>query len=82
MCHTWRISAGNLRSLRRGGALKDFLEYGCGIGGVATKKIQDLEDLMRRQPVDRKRGPIDGEMSKLLVYGVNKCMGRKLKLGK
>ena len=28
--------------------------------GASPEKIQELKDLMSRNPIDRKRGPIDG----------------------
>ena len=37
--------------------------------GAITAKIQGLKDLMIRQPIDRKRGSIDGRILKLLRYG-------------
>ena len=47
-------------------------------GGVASAKMQELKDLARRRPIDRKRGPIGDKISKLLVYGEKQMHGGKL----
>ena len=53
-----------------GVALKDFPEYAEVVSeGAKTKNIQELKDLMSRQPSIAKRGPIESKILKLLVYG-------------
>ena len=71
MCSLKRSSSGKLQSLSLdGGALKDFLEYmEMAPVGAATDDIQELKGVMRRQPVDHKRGPFAKRILKLLVYG-------------
>ena len=61
---------------------KDFLGYmKMAPDGAATDNIQELKGITSRQPIDRKDGPADGRISKLLVYGLTKCLMRKLKFG-
>ena len=60
------------------GALKTclvFADASSGLSGLdkaTAQKIQELEGLIRRQPIGHKRGPFEDEISKiltLLVYG-------------
>ena len=62
--------------------LKTFLNMEMVSGGAATSKIQELEDLIIRHPIDHKRGPAGDKILKLLDTGINKSAKRKLKLGK
>ena len=48
--------------------------------GDTAGKIQDLNDLMRRKPIDRKRGPIAGGILKLLVDGNRQTHGAQIKI--
>ena len=68
--------------LRRGVDLKDFPEYMEVVsGGVATATMQELHNLMTRPTIDRKRGPIEGKISKLLAYGDPQMPGAQIKIG-
>ena len=65
------------------GALKNFLEYmDAAPGGGKTEKVQDLKDSMRRQPIDRKRRPIEGGILKLLVRRNQQISETQFKIGK
>ena len=65
-----------------GDSLKDFLEYMEMVSdGAMTRKIQALEGLMSRQPIGRKRGPIDDKISKSLVYGDQQMPETQIKIG-
>ena len=44
-------------------------------GGATAEKIQDLKDSMGRQPIDRKRGPVEGGTLKLLARGDRRTHG-------
>ena len=48
--------------------------------GVATHKMKELQDLMSRQPIDRKRGPVEDKISKLLVCGGQQMHGAQIKI--
>ena len=51
-----------------GGAPKDFLGYMEMLpDGATTHNIQQLNGIMGRKPIDRKRGPIDARILKLLA---------------
>ena len=66
-----------------GGGLKDFLGYMEMVSGGATAaKIQELKDLTTRQPIERKRGPTDDKILKLLVYGGQQMPETQIKIGK
>ena len=52
-----------------------------GLDGADTQKIQELEGLITRRPVDRKRGPIGGEILKLLVFGDQQCPIDQVRIG-
>ena len=66
-----------------GDDLKDFPEYMEMIsGGATTAKIQELNDLMGRKPFARKRGPIEGKISQLLVFWDQQMRETQIKIGK
>ena len=48
----------------------------------ATQKMQELECLIWRQPIAHKRGPIEDEICKLLVYGDRKLPGTQVRIEK
>ena len=67
-----------------GGALKTCLGYmgaASGVDEADTMNIQDLGDLIRRKPIDRKRGPIEDKILKLLVYGGQKMRENQVIVG-
>ena len=39
--------------------------------GAMAKNTQELQDLMIRQPIDRKAGTMGGGISKRLIFGRN-----------
>ena len=48
-------------------SLKGFLEYmGMAPDGAITEKVQGLNDLMRRQHIDRQRGPVDDRIFEIV----------------
>ena len=49
--------------------------------GAMTHKVQELKDLMGRQPIYRKLGHIEGGISKLLVYGYQQMHEAQIKIG-
>ena len=52
-----------------GDDLKDSLEYmELVLGGASSKKVQELNDLMSRQPIGRTMGPIADKSLTLLDY--------------
>ena len=75
-----RIAIGELGG---GGDLKD--SHGCMemvSDGVTTGDIPELNGMMSRKPIGRKRGPIDDRISKLLVRGDQLMPETQLKIGK
>ena len=65
----------------RGGDRKDFLVYmAMASDGAMAHKIQELKDSMSRRPIDRKRGPIVGEIWRLLIYGDQQMHGAEIKI--
>ena len=66
--------------LERGDDIEDILGYMEAVSEVAAaEKIQELKDLTRRQPVDRKRGRSRGG-SKLLAYGGQQMPETQIKI--
>ena len=66
-----------------GGDLKDIPEHmAMAPDGAITAKIQELKDLMSRQPIGRIRGPIADKISKLSGYGDHQVHWAKVKIGK
>ena len=39
------------------------------LDGAMRDNIPELKGIMSRKPIDRKRGPVDDRIPKLLVYG-------------
>ena len=84
VCSRWKLNR-EIAIDELGGALKTLLEYmdeASNSDDVAAEEIQELKGLTSGQPIDHNRGPVDGDSLKLLVYGINKCLKRKLKLRK
>ena len=46
-----------------------------------AKKIQELKGLMARQPIGHRRGPIEGKILKLLVYGDQQIPENQIRIG-
>ena len=62
----------------------DFLDASSDLTGLtdnANQMIQQLGDIISRQPIDRKRGPIEDKISKLLVYGDKQMPGAQIRIG-
>ena len=70
-----------------GGSLKTFVGFlglSSDLTGLAkdTKKnIQQLKGLVRSQPIDRKRGPIENKILKLLGHGDQQMPGGPSSIG-
>ena len=65
-----------------GGSPKDILEYmEMAPEGIIAANIQQLKDLIRRQPIDHKRGPTEDKILKLLAYGDHQMPATKIKIG-
>ena len=65
--------------------LKNFLNiyiYRNGARWPITEKIQGLDDVMTRQPIDHKRRALDGRILKLLFWRGRQLPNRELKLRK
>ena len=48
--------------------------------GAAAEKTQELDDLTSRKPIGNKRGPVDDEIFKLLVYAGQQMHGAQIKI--
>ena len=65
--------------------LVDFLDGSSGLTGLekdTARKIQRLEGLIRRKPIDYKRGPIGHKILKLLDYGDQQMPGAQIRIAK
>ena len=83
MCSLKRTSIIKLQSVSwEGDYRKDFLEYTVTVSDVATAvDIQELQGIMSRKRIGRKRGPLGDRISKLLVYGGQIMPETKIKIG-
>ena len=80
-CCAWRRPKNCDPRLGMEWALGDFIEYLAIVSGCdMPRNMQELRDLMRRQPVYRKSGAMGDRFSKHLIYGQNRMPGTQIKI--